>query len=100
MALPESAAPQLAVNVEFEGTPHCSGHLRAFSLGSRRIVVSATIDRWHGVDYCYLKLEGEDGAAYILRHDEMADRWALTLFQADSQQQSSTGPRFPPPPLS
>jgi hypothetical protein len=30
----------------------------------------------------YFKVQGYDGAIYILRHDEPSSRWELTLFQA------------------
>jgi hypothetical protein len=94
-----AVSPAFEVSVEFAGAPECSGQLLAFTLGSRRVPVRQMIDRWYGTDYCYLKIEGEDDAIYILRHDERADRWAMTLFQTDPQQAQPIGPRHPPQPM-
>lgn len=54
---------------------------RRFSIGGRRVDVTAVLDRWLGPDHRYFKLRGSDGATYILRHDEHADRWELTLYE-------------------
>lgn len=51
-----------------------------FFLGNRKIEVQEVIDRWMGPDYRYFKVRGDDGARYILRHDNAADNWELTLF--------------------
>ena len=50
-------------------------------------------DQWHGPDYRYFKSKGEGGGIYILRHDEMNERWELTMFDAgvrDETRLSST----------
>lgn len=54
---------------------------RRFTLGQRRVEVVDVIDRWYGPDHRYFKLLGDDGATYLLRHDETADRWELTMFE-------------------
>jgi hypothetical protein len=92
-------SPAFEVSVEFAGAPECGARLLAFTLGSRGVQVRQMIDRWYGTDYCYLKLEGEDVAIYILRHDERTDCWAMTLFQTDPQQAQPIGPRHPPQPM-
>lgn len=56
---------------------------RRIMLGGRQVEVVEVIDRWYGPDHRYFKLRGDDGALYLLRHDERADRWELTLFQRD-----------------
>lgn len=56
---------------------------RRLLLGDRRVEVVEVIDRWYGPDHRYFKLRGDDGAVYLLRHDEPADRWELTLFLRD-----------------
>ncbi len=56
---------------------------RRIELGSRRVEVVDVIDRWYGPDHRYFKLRGDDGAIYLLRHDEAADRWELTMFERD-----------------
>ncbi|TAM46631.1 MAG: hypothetical protein EPN55_04870 [Gammaproteobacteria bacterium] len=51
-----------------------------FHLGARRIGVAEVLDRWLAPDHRYFKVRGNDGDTYILRHDTVADSWALTLF--------------------
>ncbi len=53
---------------------------RRFFLGQRRIEVVEVLDRWLGPDHRYFKLLGDDGGTYILRHDEPAGRWEMTMF--------------------
>jgi hypothetical protein len=53
---------------------------RRLDLGGRRVEVVEVIDRWYGPDHRYFKLLGADGAVYLVRHDETADRWELRLF--------------------
>ncbi|MFW5837306.1 MAG: hypothetical protein ACOCVM_04815, partial [Desulfovibrionaceae bacterium] len=57
---------------------------RRFRFGGRSVAVEDVLDRWHGPDYRYFKVMGEDGCAYILRHDERQDRWELTMMDARS----------------
>ena len=56
---------------------------RRLDLGGRLVEVVEVIDRWYGPDHRYFKLRGGDGAIYLLRHDETADRWELTMFERD-----------------
>jgi hypothetical protein len=56
---------------------------RRIDLEGRRVEVVEVIDRWYGQDHRYFKLQGDDGAVYLLRHDESADRWELRMFQRD-----------------
>lgn len=78
---------------------------RRFSLGSRLIDVLAILDRWQGPDHRYFKVKGSDQADYILRYDQQADHWELTLMDtthstdkerggmsALTPQQTSAGP--------
>ncbi|BDG01091.1 hypothetical protein [Anaeromyxobacter oryzae] len=58
---------------------------RRLVLGDRRVEVVEVIDRWYGPDHRYFKLRGDDGAVYLVRHDEPADRWELTLFQREER---------------
>ena len=58
---------------------------RAFMLGAQRIGVITIIDRWLSQEYGYFKVEADDGALYILRHDEQAGQWELTLFQTGAK---------------
>lgn len=55
---------------------------RAFHLGPRRIEVMTIVDRWPDPRHRYFKVQADDGATYILRHDEPTGRWELTRFSA------------------
>lgn len=50
---------------------------RRFAIGDRGVEVVEVIDRWFGPDHRYFKVRGDDGAVYLLRHDEPTDRWDL-----------------------
>lgn len=53
-----------------------------FWLGERRIAVQAILDRWPAPQHRYFKLQGDDGGTYILRHDEAAGEWEMTMYSA------------------
>ena len=55
---------------------------RRFWLGERSVAVTEILDRWLSPDHRYFKVRGDDGGSYILRHDTLADRWELTLFDS------------------
>ncbi|HEX9647861.1 MAG TPA: hypothetical protein VGB88_10200 [Alphaproteobacteria bacterium] len=57
-----------------EETPRC------LHMGARAIEVSEVVDRWLAPEHSYFKVKGDDGALYILRHDEMDGRWDLTMY--------------------
>jgi hypothetical protein len=75
----------LEVKVEYAPAPQMEYDLRAFSIGARRIAVMEIVDRWPAANYGYIKLLGDDGGLYILRHDDMSGRWEMTLFQSPRQ---------------
>jgi hypothetical protein len=50
---------------------------RQLDIDGRPVEVVEVIDRWFGTDHRYFKVRGDDGAEYLLRHDEPADRWEL-----------------------
>ena len=54
---------------------------RAFYLDDQRIEVMEIIDRWLSPDHRYFRVQAYDGSMYILRHDEAAGEWELTLFR-------------------
>ena len=43
--------------------------------------VVEVIDRWSGTGHCYTRLRGSDGNQYILRHNELDDRWEIVYFE-------------------
>jgi len=54
---------------------------RRFLIGERTVEVAEVVDRWLGPDHSYFKLLGDDGALYILRHDERDDgEWELSVY--------------------
>jgi hypothetical protein len=50
---------------------------RHLDIDGRVVEVVEVIDRWFGTDHRYFKARGDDGAEYLLRQDERADRWEL-----------------------
>jgi len=84
---------EIEIQVECYAGYRADQYPQRFTLGQRVIKVEAVIDQWRGVDYRYFKLRGDDGAIYILHHDEKGGRWALTMFNAggrDDTRLSST----------
>jgi hypothetical protein len=56
-----------------------------FFIGQRAIGVIEIIDRWLDPVHSYFKLRGDDGGIYILRHDQAADSWEMTLFDSGTR---------------
>jgi hypothetical protein len=56
---------------------------RSFRLNGMHVVVTETLDQWHGPDYRYVKVKGDDGGLYILRFDEARAVWDLTMFESE-----------------
>lgn len=56
-----------------------------FFIGQRAIVVKEIVDRWLDPAHSYFKLRGDDGGIYILRHDQAADAWEMTLFDSGTR---------------
>lgn len=54
---------------------------RAFTIGERRLEVSAVLDRWVGPDYRYFRVAASDGNTYVLRRDDARDEWDLGAFR-------------------
>lgn len=54
---------------------------RRVYLSGRLIRVQEILDRWLAPDHRYFKLRGDDGAVYIVRHDERHGMWELTFFR-------------------
>ena len=50
-------------------------------LAIRASKVMEIVDRWRTPDHRYFRVQTYDGSVYILRHDEAASEWDLTLFR-------------------
>ncbi len=72
--------PSLVVRVECYAGHGGERTPRRFSFNSRSIEVAEVIDAWLGPEHRYFKLRGDDGSCYILRHDTVAARWELTIY--------------------
>jgi hypothetical protein len=55
---------------------------RRLSFDGRTVALTTVLDCWLGADHRYFKMAGEDGAIYILRHDNARDQWQLTMYEA------------------
>lgn len=55
---------------------------RRIHFGGRAVAVNEILDRWLAPDHRYFKVRGDDGALYIVRHDEVSGIWELTLFDS------------------
>jgi hypothetical protein len=53
-----------------------------FFMGDKSIEIEEVIDRWLAPEYCYFKVRVSENDIYILRHDELAHQWELTMFQS------------------
>ncbi len=69
------------------------------------VAVAEIVNRWPGRGYGYFKLLGEDGALYVVCHDEASNGWELTPFQRDAILESAPAhpriheaPEAPEPP--
>jgi hypothetical protein len=55
--------------------------IRKFQLDNKTVEVVDNIDQWYGAGYRYVKVRGNDGNIYILRHNEIRAEWELTMYQ-------------------
>jgi hypothetical protein len=67
---------------------------RRFHWEDRSVDVAEVVDRWIGQDHRYFKVRDPDGDTWILRHDELLDRWELALYEASGSAEPS--PTSPP----
>jgi hypothetical protein len=75
--------PLLAIGVESYAGHRGEQTPRTLIFGDRRIAVAEVVDAWLAPDYRYFKLRGTDGDTYLVRHDERAAIWELTMFRAE-----------------
>jgi len=55
---------------------------RAFLLEERCVEVICVLGRWRAEDYEYVKLDGSDGARYILRYDRSRDERKIQMMES------------------
>jgi hypothetical protein len=63
---------------------------RRFHLDGRTVEIVESADQWHGADYRYFKVKGDDGNVYILRFDEPSGEWELTMLQSPQAETLAT----------
>jgi hypothetical protein len=51
---------------------------RRFSLKERQIEIVDVVDRWLTPDHRYFQVQDAQGDRYVLRHEDVGDRWELT----------------------
>lgn len=54
---------------------------RRIWMGNRKIEIKEIQDRWLAPNHRYFKIEGDDDAIYILRHDSNSWEWDLTFYK-------------------
>jgi hypothetical protein len=52
-----------------------------FRLGGQWLAVEEVSDRWYDPEATYFRVKADDGATYILRHDERAQGWTLEAYR-------------------
>lgn len=53
--------------------------------GRRGVAVLAVLDRWHAADHSYFKVDGADGARYIVRRDLASGLWDLAVYDSEPE---------------
>ena len=43
--------------------------------------VASVVDRWPGSDHTYYRVRTDEGVDYILRHDELGERWQIPFME-------------------
>ena len=74
-------ANQARLRVECYAGHRADAEPRRLLIGGREVAVTEILDRWLDHSDRYFKLRGDDGGVYLVRHDVLADRWTLTLYQ-------------------
>jgi hypothetical protein len=83
----------MKVHVEYE-TGQRGEIPKWFRLNGHKVEIAENIDEWHGPDYRYVKVKGDDGNLYILRFDERQAEWELTMFQSP-EAEAFSAPLYP-----
>jgi hypothetical protein len=73
--------PEIAIEVECYAGHRGEETPCRFHLGERTIEVAEVLDQWLAPDHRYFKLRGQGGTTYLLRYDELSDRWELIMYE-------------------
>ena len=55
---------------------------RRFAIRERSFDVREVDDQWYSPSATYFRVLADDGNFYVLRHDEVQDKWTLDGFRA------------------
>jgi len=72
----------LTIRVECDADYQGEQTPRRFFMADKAIEIEEVIDRWLAPEYRYFKVRAGDNDIYILRHDQLVQRWELTLFRS------------------
>lgn len=78
----DSEKPPLSIDVQCYAGYRGEQEPRRFFIGRRKIEVVEIADRWLAPDHRYFKVQGDDGAMYILRHDETSALWEIIMYDS------------------
>jgi hypothetical protein len=53
-----------------------------FFLDERKYEITAIDDQWYSPGVAWFRVLADDGNAYVLKHDEGQDSWALEAYRA------------------
>ncbi len=53
---------------------------RRIWMADRKIEVEDILDQWVAPDHRYFKIQGDDNAIYILRHDSISWDWDMVFY--------------------
>jgi hypothetical protein len=66
----------MEIQVEYRAGPLGGPEPAVVWFGTRRLAVTAIVDRWYGTNSRWWKLDTDDGQ-YILRREDSGDHWEL-----------------------
>ena len=69
------------VRVEYYSGTKANERPVRFELEGHDYMVDEVIEQWYGPDDAFFKVRAEDGNIYVLRHNAVADVWALESFR-------------------
>lgn len=73
------------IRVECYAGAHAEEEPRRLFIGERKLEVIEVVDRWLEPAHRYFKVKCDDHGIYILRYDIELNRWALTMYDSGSR---------------